>query len=167
MKRIVRTAVFETNSSSSHCISISDSKELLDTINTDSDGSISIERLEPFRPNVDYKINRPIEKLEYLIHYIFLIGVCRYEHKDLNISVCVTRADELYEMLSRVVFTHTGATSFKFTSSIERYYDFDIEDLGEGGEFYTGYDPRFKCVFETDEKLRNFLFNPKSEIRIY
>ncbi len=131
----IRHNVFETNSSSTHSISIShNSSGIYDTIIPDEDGVITLTggkfgwAWESF--------NDPMTKASY----------CAVDRQ--NIS-----SDK--EMLERVIKKHTGAKKvvmdFSLDYSSPTYSYIDHQSVGTAAE-----------AFASDETLKDFIFNPKS-----
>lgn len=138
MKQI-RQQVFETNSSSSHSISIielNDSDLMDNSLIPDKQGIINLYGGEFGWEIEDY--NDAQTKASYMAVYSALY--------------CSDTRDELIQTLKDVITKQTGAkeVNFKFTES-DSYIDHQSCEPG-------AYD----FVFENPEEMRNFIFNPKS-----
>lgn len=137
MNKQIRQSVFETNSSSTHSISISpDSKGIYETIVPDDNGVIVLTGGQYGR--VWEKYNDPLTKANYC-------------------AVDVFKQEDSKDMLKKVIIEHTGAKDviFGFTTEYENgnleysYIDHDSEGC--------------TCsAFESEQTLKNFLFNPES-----
>jgi len=136
-----RHGVFETNSSSTHSISISRTNVLSD-IPYIENGVAYIsygefgwqeECFKDFETKASYCIT-------------FITGVVQ-EHRP-------RRSNDFLKMLERVILKHTEATSIKFLKNGDGYYQ----------EGYIDHQSHGECeeVFDSDKTLANFLFNPKS-----
>ena len=134
----IRQQVFETNSSSSHSITIAKNNDVLETIIPDEDGNI---HLKGGQFGWEWtQIKDPLIKANYC-------AVDQWENKD------------RIEMLKQVLKEHTGAKEIIFDISegytgspqINGYIDHD--SLGTTSS-----------VFKNLETLRNFIFNPQSVI---
>lgn len=131
----IRYGVFETNSSSTHSISISSNSDgILDTIVPSSDGTIVLSGGE-FGWSWD-KFNDPMTKANY----------------------CATDLQEnphSLHMLAEVICKHTGAKKVVFSMSPDYqssgYSYVDHQSVGTSSE-----------AFKNEETLKNFLFNPGS-----
>lgn len=131
----VRNGVFETNSSSSHSISIcADADGIYDTIVPDSDGVIVLAGGEYGWEWVKY--NDPLTKANYSA----VDQHTNHEHAT---------------MLKEVIKEHTGAKVVVFAFSLDwntgGYSYIDHDSVGTAGQ-----------VFESKETLKNYLFSPKS-----
>lgn len=126
----IRNNVFETNSSSTHSISISkDSEGILDTIVPDDDGTIIFHGGE-FGWEWE-RYNDPMTKANYLAVYL----------------CCVKDDEHNKEFFERVIKDHTGAKEIIF----------DVSGYIDHQSHSTAVD-----AFESEETLKNFIFNPKS-----
>lgn len=130
MKKI-RNNVFETNSSSSHSITIADSNNLLDTLNV-VDGTVTIYNDGEFGWEYE-KYNDAYHKAKYCAVFAEFDDLCK-------------------DTLIRVVKKQTGCENVKIINN-DGYIDHQSYDLKED-------------IFETDESLRNFIFNPHSTLVI-
>jgi len=111
----IRNNVFETNSSSSHSISIStDTTGILDTIECDDNGVITITGLGFGREWEAY--NDPLTKASYCV------SDCQGEQSKLD-------------MLRKVIQDHTGASEVKFVINQDSYIDHEsVRNSFEGFE---------------------------------
>lgn len=136
MKKKIRKGVFETNSSSTHSISIAvgNNEGLLDTIVPNEDGVIVLTGGE-FGWEIE-EYNDAITKANYC-------------------AIDQLNNDERVEMLKRVIKEQTGAKMV--TSIISDDWDngdysyIDHQSVGTSDE-----------AFESEEKLREFIFNKNS-----
>lgn len=140
--RKIRQGVFETNSSSTHSISISKNTDgLMDTIHPDSDGVIRLEggdfgwEWEQYN-DAKTKANYCFSDLTYR------------DWKDRD--KLVIKNQDLFDMLVKVIKEHTGAKHIEFE---QKGYGIDHQSDG------TAYD-----AFDSEEDLRQFLFNPRSAL---
>lgn len=109
----IRNNVFETNSSSSHSISIStDTTGILDTIECDDNGVITITGLGFGREWKAY--NDPITKASYCL------SDCQNDNSK-------------KEMLRQVILEHTGASEVKFIIDSNSYIDNESAGLSHEG----------------------------------
>lgn len=131
----VREGFFETNSSSTHSISISNGgKDKLSDSLTVEDGVCKIYPGE------------------------FGWGVEVYKDAAMKASYCLTYVkqdhDGCEEMLKDVIREFTGAKQVKFIGSSSEYYEWGYID-------HQSYDVGDE-IFLSKDNLRNFIFNPKS-----
>lgn len=137
--RTIRENVFETNSSSSHSISLSDSSiisdEMMDTIPLNEDGDIVLSGGE-FGWQWE-KFNDAFTKANYCAVYVVLYS------------------PHLTDRLVKVIKDQTGANNVIFNisddvnSSTYSYIDHDSYDVAE-------------AAFGSDDVLRRFIFDKKS-----
>jgi hypothetical protein len=131
----IRNSVFETNSSSTHSISLSvDFECLTDTIDVPDNGVI-----EMYGGEYGWGVEIHTDawtKINYLLTYM----------KDTNTS------EDTYNKVIDIIKEHTGAKEILF-------------ELGDG---YIDHQSHGKLgkFFEHEEHIKNFLFNPKSELII-
>lgn len=135
MNKNIRNSVFETNSSSSHSISIcADADGIYDTIVPNEDGVIVLAGGQYGWEWVKY--NDPLTKANYS-------------------AVDQHTNPRHAAMLNEVIKEHTGAKAvvFAFTSdwNTSGYSYIDHDSVGTAGQ-----------VFESKETLKNYLFSPKS-----
>lgn len=140
MKITIRKSCFETNSSSSHSISVN-SGELNDTIRLDGDGNI---RLTGGTFGWGYEShNDALTKANYLA---------------VDAAQCDDRT--LLKKLKRIIKEFTGAKGVILNIShnhiSENFSYIDHQSVGTG----------VNILRESDEKIRQFLFNRKSELII-
>jgi len=131
----IRYGVFETNSSSTHSISISsNSNGILDTIVPNADGSIVLSGGE-FGWAWD-KFNDPMTKANYC-------------------AVDLQENPHSFHMLAEVICAHTGAKKVVFAIS---------SDYKSGGYSYIDHQSvgTSSPAFKDAETLKNFIFNPES-----
>lgn len=135
MKKKTRKGVFETNSSSTHSISIAvgGNDELLDTIIPNEDGIIILSGGE------------------------FGWEVEEYTDALTKANYCVVDQegnDERIEMLKRVIMKQTGASVVVIEPTDDDYYPLGYVDHQSSGTSSE--------AFESDETLRGFIFNKNS-----
>lgn len=139
----IRQGIFESNSSSSHSIFISNTIKdgLMDTIVPDSDGNIHIRGDEFGWEQADY--NDAYTKVSYLSLDVTNMSQTRRD----KINTLLNEEETPLMMLTRIIKEQTGATSVT--------YDFDgyIDHQSHGTT---------EEAFRSDEALRNFIFNPES-----
>lgn len=138
MKTIIRKNVFETNSSSTHSVSISNGTDVYETIIPDSNGIITIYPREFGWGYEEY--TDPETKLAYLLQYYTLKG------------------SDFIETVKEVVIEHTGASDVVLGQQDDEwwpdgYIDHQSTDCLDG-------------EIETTEDIRNFVFNPSSVLVI-
>jgi hypothetical protein len=138
MKKI-RHGVFETNSSSSHSISIADAGSLLDTILPDSDGRITLQGGEFGWGYEEYSDAQT--KASYLAVYA---------------QEYCGDSDTYKDLLDKILKEQTGAK--------EVIYNFSADD-GHGHWSYIDHqstDVPQDVFREGEEAIRQFIFNPLS-----
>ena len=139
MKTQIRKSVFETNSSSTHSLVITDANDLLQNLGIDPDGSVVIGRdgtIEFGWEQEDY--NDPHSK----VNYAYFQSESR---------------DEWRSLLEEVVLEHTGAERIK--------YDFPKTQWGpEGYIDHQSLGGDCAEMFDSKETLKRFLFSPKSYV---
>lgn len=137
----IRQSVFETNSSSSHSIIISDKTDgILDTLDCicDNDDTMVFEGGEFGREWS--RSNDPEKKISY----------CATDNKE---------NPERLAMLAKVIAEHIGCKEVEFRLTDEedteysKYYYVDHQSVGTSSD-----------AFESEATLKNFLFNPGSWI---
>jgi len=150
-----RIGVFETNSSSSHSISICTTKPALDTLVPDDDGLIRSSGEEFGWENRTYLDART--KLDYLVTHLF--SYCR-SYKDV---LKVKHENQNFKMLEDVIQEHCGAL-------------LEVEPHGgnypdDGGGWYAlfGYIDHQSAhlpeeIFTSKSNVASFLFNPQSSL---
>jgi hypothetical protein len=134
MKTIIRQSVFETNSSSTHSISISDKSDFT-TIHPEGDGNIYLNGGE-FGWEIE-EYTDPLTKANY----------CAIDNAS---------NEERVEMLKRVIKEHTKANDVIINANTEDYkskYHSYIDHQSNG----TSED-----AFESEETLKNFIFRRDS-----
>lgn len=132
--KTIRYSVFETNSSSTHSISISENMDLLDSITPNEDGNIVLTGGEFGWSWI--RFNDTLTKANY----------CAVDQKD---------NEQNLALLVKVLKDQTGAKEIIFYFS---------EDDNKPNWSYIDHDSEgnSNTVFKNEETLRNFLFNPKS-----
>jgi hypothetical protein len=142
MKKLIRHSVFETNSSSSHSVSIPTTMELLDSIHPDEEGRIILYGGEFGWGHEEF--TDALTKANYLAVWA----------KDYSGH----RRDECLAMLEGILRMQTGAKEVVYNFTTEygndevrswAYIDHQSETVG--GE-----------VFTTPSNVMNFIFNPNS-----
>jgi len=127
----IRHNVFETNSSSSHSISIStDTTGILDTIQCNAEGTITITSWSFGREWEAY--NDPITKASYCL------SDCRNDS---------SRQD----MLRKVIQEHTGASEVKFIIDSNSYIDH--ESVGNSDEGFVDEDTLKNLIFNPESYI--------------
>lgn len=144
----IRQGVFETNSSSTHSLSISSKDCLYDSVYVPEDGILLVPPMEFGWEEETY--NDPMSKLAYVMIYIrdWIRNDSKQEHAT--------------EVLKDLVCRHTGAT------------DLVLDDKKNNWDRYEAYidhqsveDNDLDHFFEPGGELRlkEFLFNPHSELK--
>lgn len=144
MKQI-RMGVFETNSSSTHSITISDEQTdaLMDTLPMNESNEVVLTGGEFGWEEESY--NDALTKANYLAVYIE-----QWAGDD---------SDRLKEMFERIIKEQTGCTEIVY-GRVSRWGDSD-PDLGYiDHQSVEGY--ALHWLFESGDDLRNFIFNPES-----
>ncbi len=133
-----RVAVFETNSSSTHSISIASSGDLTDRLLVEDDGACQIYPGEfGWEEETFWDAT---SKASYCLTYCKQSGRVECE-----------------EMLKRVIMERTGASEVLFMEYPDRYYPWGHID----------HQSHEVCeeAFQNEENLAAFIFNPKSYLR--
>ena len=137
--KIIRNGVFETNSSSTHSITLGKNDELLDTLYPYPDGTLVFDGITCYQ---GFESADTLEKCNYYVTGL----LTEYDHYG---------ARDYIEVFKKVVSEHTGASRI--------IIDFDVVskmviDFKEGtGSDITKY---------SEEDLKNFLFNKQSSVEI-
>lgn len=140
--KIVRHGVFETNSSSSHSISVSDDVEKYETLYPNEDGVLVFEGGEYGWGYETY--NDAESKANYVATMSQELGEGRNEEGD--------EADTpLRDLLESVITEHTGITEFEYCLK-DAYIDHQSVSC--------------KMLSWTPAEMKNFIFNPRSELDI-
>lgn len=137
MKKI-RQHVFETNSSSCHSISISNTGNLFQTLYPNDEGNIILYG-DDFGWGIDTH-NDVITKASYLVTHLKTIS------------------NENEDMFIKVIKEHTGAKNVIMESNGDSFYPYgyiDHQSVGEASQ-----------VFESEMTLFQYLFNPNSILHI-
>lgn len=144
--KVMREGVFETNSSSTHSICISDKQAVLDTLPIDENGVLNVYPDE-FGWGVEDYNNAPM-KAAYCLTWLKADG---YE------NVCPRKNDE--ELFVKVLKDVTGAKTVRFIPASDGdFYPYgyiDHQSDGVCAEAFKDYDT-----------LKNFIFNPESVLYI-
>lgn len=139
----IRNAVFETNSSSTHSISVSEvnSDELMDnTMAMDGEDNVVVESGEFGWEQEVY--NDSVTKASYMLTYVK--------------NYCGDREEEFESMLRDVIKEQTGCNDVIFNDTGERYYKWGYIDHQSSSHH------QYHFVFESKETLRQFIFNRES-----
>lgn len=139
----IRNAVFETNSSSTHSISVSEvnSDELMDnTMAMDGEDNVVVESGEFGWEQEVY--NDSVTKASYMLTYVK--------------NYCGDREEEFESMLRDVIKEQTGCNDVIFNDTGERYYKWGYID------HQSSSNNQYHFVFESKETLRQFIFNRES-----
>jgi len=142
MKKI-RNAVFETNSSSSHSISVSEvnSDELMDNVMVMNENDDVV--IEPGEFGWEQEVyNDSVTKASYMLTYIK--------------NYCGDREEEFESMFKDVIKEQTGCNDVILNESGDQYYKFGYID------HQSSSDDQLHWVFESKETLRQFIFNRES-----
>lgn len=170
MPTVTRHSVFETNSSSSHSISIDPAMDFIpDRLPMGSDGIIDIYPGE-FGWGVDYYYDA-ITKASYALTWCKMIASGDQDGV-MNVRPGLATALPMEHMLKTVIKKMTGAKEVRFVPLYRRSWS-----TREGEENWGHIDhqsspsengPLGKCgkMFESEQNLRRFIFNTKSELLI-
>ena len=142
MKKI-RNAVFETNSSSSHSISVSEvnSDELMDNVMVmDENDNVVVEPGEFGWEEEVYTDS--VTKASYMLTYVK--------------NYCGDKEAEFEGMLKEVIKEQTGCNDVIFNETDDKWYKFGYID------HQSSSDNQLHWVFEDKETLRQFIFNRES-----
>ena len=142
MKKI-RNAVFETNSSSTHSISVSElnSDELMDNVMfMNGDDNVVVEPGEFGWEQEVY--NDSATKASYMLTYVK--------------NYCGDKEEEFESMLKDVIKEQIGCDDVIFNESGDQYYKYGYIDHQSSGN------NAYHFVFENKETLRQFIFNKES-----
>lgn len=168
----IRSNVFETNSSSSHSVSLHfplTVKDQLETIEPNTKGEIHLDGGDFASTEID--VSSPIDKANFVAAYIMVYG-----------------NEDLKQRFEEVLLEHTGAKkivyNLRFTYSEGKkantffspeysnaedcgyygdYYDSD-EDESEESEKKSEHPVEFSKLVKSKEKLKVFLFSNRAKI---
>ena len=132
MKISIRKGVFETNSSSTHSISISSEGSPTDSIHVNADGEIRVYGEFGWEEDDHYESS---EKLAYAVIY-------------------ASRQEDKMQMLKEAVAEHLNIPEVTFRGDGVKGDDFGYTDHQSFGEVAE--------AFSSKETLINFIFNPNS-----
>jgi hypothetical protein len=152
----IREGVYETNSSSSHSLSIEGCpKNLYQTITPNEDGVIRFQ-LSPIDYSFD-ETNDILFKLNCIVCAIYTSARDHYNRYkgEFDINNLDETNQKRMNMLLRVIINNTKAEKVEFNVG-----NVDYEFPCMTGNI----DPK---IFESDENLRDFLFSPLSDIYMY
>ncbi len=135
----IRQSVFETNSSSTHSVSITSgtNKDLIAIPKVNDDGVVEITTNDYGWENARY--NSLYDKLSYAATFALNINPTYNEYK---------------QMLVNVIKNITGADKVKFLKNENSFYEYGYID-------HQSWD-KAQSIYNTEEILKQFLFNPKS-----
>jgi len=140
MKKI-RLGVFETNSSSTHTVSVDQSGVAYDTLWVNGDGSIDVYACEFGWERYTY------HSAETRLSYALIYALDWSGSKSL----------ERVKMIEDVVFKHTGAAKLNYETSDKWYpHGYIDHQSAEGGQL--------DYIFENEEILKDFIFGKGSWI---
>jgi hypothetical protein len=151
MKKLIRSLVFETNSSSAHCITLPETMELLDTILPNSIGEIIL-------TGGDYGFS-------YNGRHVFTDALTKANYMAVYAKCYSTTPEESVKFLNDVIRMQTGAR--KIVYNFFGYYDTDdyLADVS-----YIDHDSTdkeyFDVLFGNPTHMLNFLFNPRANLVI-
>jgi hypothetical protein len=146
MKRLIRHSVFETNSSSSHSITISETPNMLQTITPDESGRIVLGTGEYGWGYEHY--NDAETKADYAALFARNGQTWGEDYR-----ILTTDHNELMGVLEIVLKEQTGATEIVFED--DGYIDHQSLDNDE-----------LMDLFKNPSALRNWIFNPACELII-
>ncbi len=142
-----RIGVFETNSSSTHCVSLGSADCLTDTIPIDKHGTIVL------TCEWDDRVNTALNKANYLLHSLLPSGVPFVSWEGLSEEEkesYIKTEDEACYMLFEVLKEVTGATNI-IIDNTKNIQHWDSE--GDGQVMHITEDPA---------RIKRFIFNPTS-----
>lgn len=155
MNKIIREGVFETNSSSSHSISISNSDAIYDSIYPNEDGIIE---LNGKHFGWEYlKYNDSLTKANYI--FLYIRDWCEeYKQQEWNddlkkyevVNIIPNKSEEFMELFSDIILKQTGAYSLK-TDTKDGYIDHESVESR-----------KLDYLFQDKELLRKFIFDKNS-----
>lgn len=138
--KVQRKAVFETNSSSSHSVTIADSGELLDTLKVDTNGTVHLETGEYGWEVEDYY--HPFDRASYAATF-----------------AANSSSEQYIQMLYDVIKEHTCCRNVIINGKKDARNEIDYGYID-----HQSWDEAAR-IFESKESLKNFLFNPRSSFR--
>lgn len=142
MKKIIRKSCFETNSSSTHSLSVDESfsESLLETVPLDN-GVFKHSCYGDYGWEIE-TYNDVIDKIDYMSIYVR--------------DWCGGRSDEFKDVLTRVIMEQSQASGVEinFGSDDDGYIDHQSVECND-----------YHYLFESPELLRMFIFSPKSSFR--
>ena len=160
---LIRTGVYETNSSSCHSISIAKGTEVYDTIVPDSEGKIILTGGEFGGSYSKEHVTDAFTKANYaalLLIYLEKFRNQSYDPKKAEFAN-MHYVQALYNF-HKVIKEHTGAE--------EIIFDFTMEDYNHHNYSYIDHDSvESKSDFEaltSAENIKEFIFNPKSVLTL-
>lgn len=140
----VRRGVFETNSSSTHSISIASGAETIDKLHVEEDGVCRIHSGE-FGWEVE-TYSDAATKASYA-----MVWAKQYS------------SEENLRLLKKVIQEHTGAKDVVFADYVGEDQDLATGDYDPGYIDHQSQDVAAEA-FQSEEKLRAFIFNPRSTL---
>lgn len=142
MNKLIRHKVFETNSSSSHSVSVASPDQMvLDSLYPDENGVLRISGGEFGWEWREY--NDALTKAQYMITY------CKS-------SYVKEHSDEYLEILKSVLLEQTGAFELEIITPANEYYEYGYID------HQSIEDNPLDYLFDDPEQLRNFIFSKNS-----
>ena len=146
----IRKSVFETNSSSTHSIYISDKKCVLSRLGVDNNGICRIYSGEFGWEVEDYY--GAASKASYCMTYAFQMA--QYYTVEGGYGYNMEFVKHLLDMLTEVIMENTKAKSVEYVKSDDQYYAYGYID-------HKSFDV-CSDAFESKETLKNFIFNKNS-----
>lgn len=154
MKKLIRSFVFETNSSSAHCVAIAETMELLDTIEPNENGDIIL-----MGGDFDWSYNGEsiFTDAWTKANYLAVYAKCYSNDEETSMTT-----------LNGVLRMQTGAKEIKyhFTS----YRDEDEEETETWGTGHINHQSNdnsyFEMLFNAPTQMLNFIFNPRSVLLV-
>jgi len=148
--QVIRNGVFETNSSSTHSITIAGFGELNDALLVNDE----ICTIFPGEFGWEWEdFNDAATKASYCLTYCKSLEKSQGEH----CTHIQNQSPELLEQLKRVIARHTGAKEVHYQERIDQFYPWG----------YIDHQSHDTCApaFETDETLAMFIFNKNSVLQ--
>jgi len=152
MLRVIRKGVFETNSSSSHSITIADTGKLTNMLHQ-KDGIITMQCGE-FGWEVEDHIDA-YTKLSYLLTYVF--EGCEVINGEFSISTLPEHKKEALARIREAVENFTGA--ILVVKPLDSYYPRGYID-------HQSIEVAEEVATSTVGKIKRFIFNPLSVLHI-
>lgn len=159
----VRKGVFETNSSSTHSISISDTVQINDTIGIDENGVCHIHCGE-FGWEVE-EYNDSSSKAAYCLTYLKMASMTPGDRKVMSITDDTLESLNISEYMKNfytVIKEVTGAKEVRFVPECEPDPKDPQSDYCWGYIDHQSFEVCEEAFYAPSENLKNFIFNKNS-----